>query len=102
MTTATKAQALKALAKINATLDQDAADGDCFIIDAPDGFIFIENEEHSWTAGYYDRDDVKLNMPWKTLMPEIWGELVRVSTTGIIKCTGQCGSGSDCDIKVGA
>ena len=99
ITKATKAQALKALAKINATLDEHCAKDDMFVIDAPKGYVFVANDEHSWTAGSYNRDDLMLG--WGLSMGEIWADIVNTCAEGLVKCTGQCSGDNDiCDIAV--
>lgn len=51
---ATKAQAMRAFAKIGATLTNEKFRGGVeFTLAAPNGFVFVENNEPTWSAGVY-------------------------------------------------
>jgi len=75
---ATKQQALKVLEKLGATLDLDCARYGSYTIDAPKGFVFNANREHSMFVGDYDRHF--------TPMTEIWQFIVEEAGLGISQC----------------
>jgi hypothetical protein len=51
---ATKAQALRVFAKTGTTLTSERFKGGVeFTIAAPEGFVFVDNNEPTWSAGVY-------------------------------------------------
>ena len=78
---ATKQQALKAIAVAGVTLDQDAANGDHYILDAPVGYVFLANGDASYHAGVYDRFDAQYGFGPK--MGEIYDDIVMACKMGI-------------------
>jgi hypothetical protein len=84
---ASRQQALKAIAAAGVTLDQDSADGDYYIIDAPVGYVFAANNEASYHAGVYDRFDAQYGFGPK--MGEIYDDIVMACQMGIYKDAGK-------------
>lgn len=78
---ATKKQALKAIELARVTLDQDSADNDYYILDAPAGYVFAANNEPSYHAGVYDRFDAQYGFGPK--MSEIYDDIVMACRMGI-------------------
>lgn len=75
---ATKQQALNALNKIDASLDDGMVRFDSYTIDAPAGYIFKANQCESYFIGDYD--------PAFTdgfSKPQIWAEIVAVCAMGL-------------------
>lgn len=77
---ATKQQALKAIEIAGVTLDQDMADSDNFTLDAPAGYVFAANNEPSYCAGHYDREEVQFGGPRRS---DIYADIVMACRMGI-------------------
>jgi hypothetical protein len=78
---ASKQQALAKLASIGATLDEECLQlGDNYTIDAPKGYVFIYNGEHSHNAGTRPTKDED----WS--MADIWNEIYDVAKRGLEPC----------------
>lgn len=87
-----RSQAMNAMAKFNVSLDEDNGN----IMDAPDGYIFNWNGEHSYFIGHYNREEVK----WGGVsMPYIYQEIVNVMKMGLRKCENDCSDGLRCPFK---
>jgi len=85
---ATKAQAMKMLAKLNCTLDEYCAKDNGYVIDAPTGKVFIENGEHAFNAGHYDAEDACAKIG--DTMPDIWDRIIYCLQVGLEDCANDC------------
>jgi hypothetical protein len=79
---ATKAQALKAIAKAGVTLDREMVSCDNYTLDAPAGFVFLANNEPFYLAGNYDREEIQFGGP---TMAEIYDDIVMACNMGLAK-----------------
>jgi hypothetical protein len=77
---ATKQQALKAIAKAGVILDPEMAQLGNFTLDAPAGKVFLANNEPSYLAGVYDREEIQFGGP---TMSQIYDDVVMACTMGI-------------------
>jgi hypothetical protein len=84
----TKRNALAAIAKISASLDTD---GSSYAIDAPKGYVFNANNEHTYFVGYYDLESYD-----PVTMPKIWEHTIETAEMGVRECDGsQCSNAWD-------
>ena len=84
-----KAKAMASLAKCGGSLDEDSARYRSYSIDAPNGYVFGANGEHSYFVGECDGYWVK--------MPDIWEHLWEVADAGVERCKGKCSRAEDDD-----
>ena len=78
---ATRKQALRAIELAGVKLDEQIADCGTFILDAPHGKVFVANNEPSYLAGVYDREDARIG--FGPTMGEIYEDVVMACKMGI-------------------
>jgi hypothetical protein len=78
---ATRQQALKAIQLAGVKLDEQTADCGTYIIDAPEGKVFLANNEPSYLAGVYDREDARIGFGPK--MAEIYDDIITACQMGL-------------------
>lgn len=83
---ATKQQALRAIEAAGVTLDPDMVMCDNYTLDAPIGKVFLANNEPSYLAGNYDREDARLG--FGPTMSEIYDSIVMTCRMGIVDGVG--------------
>jgi hypothetical protein len=82
---ATKRQALYAIEAAGVRLDEEMADLGNYTLDAPSGYVFAANNEPSYLAGVYEREEIQFGGP---KMSEIYDDIVMACKMGIYESEG--------------